>query len=425
MTVRHKFLRNEEGGVLIFMALAIAVLIIAVGLAIDAGRIFLINSKAQTALDAAVVSSAAVSFQPVDAADAGNLAQIVEERGDSFFLANFPAGFLGVSIGANQVNFTPQDDGTSVRGDLSFSVDTFFGDFAMTFAGGSGLDNVGMDEFAEVVRIIPDIDLEIALVLDYTKSMCEFELGRNCNNSRFANMRESTNLLIDTLAGSLQATSGDSTINYSFIPFTHTVKVNNNVENLAPSVFNGTQLRDTEDSLPNILGLRQDTDAITNALDNVVPLANATSGTNVGVGAFWGWLSLRRNSAGEFVGASRHDRTPAIINDENTYKMMILLTDGENTAWYLRNNGWEEEEDPQADDAQRAACAGAQREGIEIRVIALGNLGANAENLLRECATTRDGVLFFYPVVDTDDAEALREVFREIANDLIDLRISR
>ncbi len=428
MLTKKNFIRNQEGGVLIFMVISSALLITAVGLAIDAGRVFLVNSKAQTALDAAVISAASVSYAPIDAPDAAKLNALVEQRGDDFFAANFPTGYMGVTVGPNNASFAPTDDkGTAVRGELNLTVNTFFGDFAMTFFGGEGLDSVTMDEFAEVKRVIPDIDFEIALALDYTMSMCE----PNCA-SKFAYMRESVGLLINSLESSLQATSGGTDIRYAFIPFTHTVKVDDTVKDLNLANFiNSKALKQTIDTLPNLHGLKEDTSDIIGDLASIEPdtTGQAVSGTNVGVGAYWGWSALRSKSTGQFTGSSAHDKAPVVLNNDETFKMLLLLTDGENEKAVIDTSDlkdpWKEQDDASADRAQEAACAGAKREGIELRTIAFAVEDAAARKRLEECASVRDGVRFYYEVEDADDAAGLRDVFRQIANDLIDLRLSK
>lgn len=79
--------RDERGGMAIFAAFAIIVLAASVGLGVDTVRGYMVQSRLSAALDAAGLAGARVMFSPT--------------RDDDirmYFDANFPAGFMGATI---------------------------------------------------------------------------------------------------------------------------------------------------------------------------------------------------------------------------------------------------------------------------------------------------------------------------------------
>ena len=84
------FIRQERGSAMGLVAVSLLTLAAASGLALDAGRAYLVKDKLSQAVDAAALAGGrALSEGSAEAARA----QI-----EKYFQANFPDGFLGVSL---------------------------------------------------------------------------------------------------------------------------------------------------------------------------------------------------------------------------------------------------------------------------------------------------------------------------------------
>lgn len=82
----HRFLRHQQGSILILVGVSIVVLVAMVGVGIDLGRQQIVSSKLQSASDAAALAAAA---QP-DGVDRDAAAR-------RYFALNFPDSYLGVA----------------------------------------------------------------------------------------------------------------------------------------------------------------------------------------------------------------------------------------------------------------------------------------------------------------------------------------
>jgi Mg-chelatase subunit ChlD len=77
----------RRGGVAVFLALAIVPIVGFVGIGTDVARAYLVKSRLSSALDAAALAGGRSFFLPTRDADI-----------DMFFAANFPAGYLGATV---------------------------------------------------------------------------------------------------------------------------------------------------------------------------------------------------------------------------------------------------------------------------------------------------------------------------------------
>lgn len=83
---------KQRGSIVIMVALSLAVLLAAVGLAVDSGVAYTVRDKLNAATDAASLAAARAVSQGKDETAQRNNAQQAAMR---FFYANFPAGYLG------------------------------------------------------------------------------------------------------------------------------------------------------------------------------------------------------------------------------------------------------------------------------------------------------------------------------------------
>ncbi|MEM7728433.1 MAG: hypothetical protein AAF311_04075, partial [Pseudomonadota bacterium] len=103
--------------------------------------------------------------------------------------------------------------------------------------------------------------------------------------------------------------------------------------------------------------------------------------------------------------------------DPKVEKVMVLMTDGENTK--SKNGRWHNKGNKKdADDKTKALCGLIKAEDIHIYTIAYEVTDSATKTLLSNCAT--DSGSYF----DAKNAAQLSSAFEEIANSLNALRIS-
>lgn len=424
--------RNESGNVFILIAFSLIMMVTGIAVAVDMTRAFLVRSKAQSALDAALIGASSIAHKGITPKE-------LKDRATEFLEANFPPGYMGTPPikGGFKVAFD-EANGT-VSGSLTLP-------FSPAFDNILSAGKIDLHLNGEVTRILGK-DIEISLALDHTSSMCA---PINCSgacpqdapctgakgNSRINVLADSVQILVDEMTQATDAAKNpDSKVLYAYVPFNHDVKINGNVMHFAA------------DYLPNSVGLREDATPIVNAMKavNIEDEGN----TNAAKGLAWGWRALRPDDKGLFPGTSSpefadHPKPP---EDDNTIKALILLSDGENMFTYFGKSylslpgcspyGCPEFPDwqhpiPSADRGnehanydQEELCAAILKEGIRIFPIVLN--GDTSSPQWSEVKRINDGCATpprteaYYPKT----AEELRVVFRQIARELINLRITK
>lgn len=166
------FRRDERGGLVVFMAVVAIPLIVAMGLAVDAGRGYLVKSRLGEALDAAALAGA-ISVNNSN----------FEEEINMVFNANFPPGYLGANVTLNTPVVIEDPDGDRVSLSATAEVQT-------TFMRVAGLNTLNVGTAAEVTR--RTVSLDVALSVDMSGSM---------DGSRIESAREASHALVDILYG--------------------------------------------------------------------------------------------------------------------------------------------------------------------------------------------------------------------------------
>ena len=151
--------------------------------------------------------------------------------------------------------------------------------------------------------------------------------------------------------------------------------------------------------------------------------------TNIPFGLMWGWHSISPN-------APFSDGVP--YGTERYKKIIILMTDGDNTDAVVNNNnqssyagigyiwqnrlgitsGTASQRSAKLDSKMTALCTNAKAAGITIYTIRLENASANP-TVIKGCATSPD---YFYDVTDSNQ---LTSVFEAIANSIQNLRLTK
>jgi hypothetical protein len=155
---------------------------------------------------------------------------------------------------------------------------------------------------------------------------------------------------------------------------------------------------------------------------------SADGGTNIHMGVIWGFRSL----------SPTEPLTEGKAYDSTTSKVMIVMTDGENTHshdadfnganWYVaygypyygRLTGDSTADlQTEMDNRTKKTCGNAKTAGITVYTIGLSAPNQSTKDMLTACAS--DVGKAYFPT----DSGALTSVFQEIAGQLADLRLAK
>jgi Flp pilus assembly protein TadG len=202
MRISHRsFLRDENGAVVALAALAIPIMMLSIGAAVDYSRAGALKTRLQDATDAAVLTAA-------KAAPAMNDTDLLAAT-TKVFKANVsdPSAkidSLKVSNGRRKVELTASATATNM------------------FLGLAGLSQQSIGAFA--ASVTADNNYEIALVIDNSGSMASSAGGK----SKMQSAKDAANKLIDTMMSSQAAANKTK---FSIVPFTLTVNIGSSYAN--------------------------------------------------------------------------------------------------------------------------------------------------------------------------------------------------
>ena len=182
----RRFISDRRGVTAILFAILLIPLLAMIGGAIDFSRAFIVKTRLQSSLDAAILATAAAA----GLTDAERIAY-----GESIFQANYPASKLGTVA---QAVITITADGR-VTGSVS-------ADLSTTFLNVIGIGNLTINSTNEA-KIASLINGEIVLDLDYSVSMN--------SGGKYQAMRDAS----VTLINSLSQNGGNVNIRFGLVPF--------------------------------------------------------------------------------------------------------------------------------------------------------------------------------------------------------------
>lgn len=161
-----------------------------------------------------------------------------------------------------------------------------------------------------------------------------------------------------------------------------------------------------------ITPLQNTKSAIENAINNLSDGGN----TNIPAGLGWAWRVLKPEAP----------FTEAIANpDYKREQAIVLLTDGENCGksgdGYKRVFGSCDGGRAEMNDRLRKLAFNVKSDGVIVYVIQFANAGTELQTLLKEVASGPGSPYYHY----APTSDALRQVFRNIANHLSSLRLSK
>jgi Flp pilus assembly protein TadG len=413
----RKFRTATRGNVVIPFALSTVPIIGLVGAAVDYSR----ANSVKAAMQAAIDSTALMLSK-----DAPNLnASQINTKANSYFNALFNR------TEATNLVITPTFTNPTQG---SFKIDIVAtAKVPTTFTKILGQENLAVNVKSEVMWGMKK--LEVALALDNTGSMAQ--------SSKLSNLKTAAHNLLATLK---KAAKTDGDVKVAIIPFDTTVNLgtsykNNNWFDTDSIDCNGwrsgsgcnssnwkdywegcvrdrTYPYDTQDDPPSGSGTKfpvSDCGSLTrlkplsydwNSLNNKIDAMTASGNTNVTIGLVWAWHALTAQAPLLEAAAPAPDLD----------KVIILLTDGDNTEAWKNSNNSKVTSQSAIDARTSLACTNIKAANIKLYTIRV--IDGNA-TLLRNCAT--NPTMYF----DVQQASQLDSVFNSIAQNLANLRIAK
>lgn len=413
------FRSARNGNVAIIFAIALFPLVAAVGAAVDYSRASMTRTAMLNAIDAAalMLSKEAQALTPDD----------LKKKANDYFKAMFNRPDV------TDLVVTPTFT-TTAPGNFSLVIKVT-GKLDTTFTKAIGHDNMNLLADATIVWGIRR--LEVALALDNTGSMS--------SQNRMRELKKATKLLLQTLK---DAAKKPDDIKVAIIPFdigvnigtwskdepwfdTRQIDCNGSQPGKGCSgddwkkhwdgcVRDRTQTFDVQDTSPDekdpstlypvfSCGSLAEVLPLTNdwtKLDAKVDQMNPSGNTNITIGLAWGWHTL--------TGSVPYTQASAPMPDLD--KVLILLTDGDNTEAWDNKNGRKITSESTINGRTSAACTNIKAANIRVFTILLVN---GNEPLLKGCASSPTS---YYKV---DQASQLADKFKEIAQNLANLRIAK
>ncbi len=395
MTIFRRFLKNDRGSMGVVLGLGLVPIVAVMGLAVDYSNSVKAKYRLQQVLDSTATAIATDS-------DASLISQAALQARAQTYAKGLSGGLevdnlqLSVAVTADEVTVAGSAQSKLAFGQI-FGQDTREVSVSVTVMRGK-MKNI-----------------ELALVLDNTGSM---------NGQKIVELRKAVKGLVDFFEPRIEK-AGD--VKIAMVPFTNSVRVNRNwmpnwmLRTSPPNNWSGcVQDRsapyDITDQPPSsgvgdslywwtggcgqlaeIIPMTDNLPKIRDAADTMI----ASGTTNVPLGMAWGWHALSN-------GLPLTEGSPPEAEDK--VRVMIVLTDGENTAhrWANGVSG--------IDDRMRLICTNVKNSGITVFTVRVINGDAN---LLRQCATS---TAHYFNVTN---ASQLKPVFEQIASAMSKMRISK
>ncbi len=186
---------------------------------------------------------------------------------------------------------------------------------------------------------------------------------------------------------------------------------NRYTDNSKPDGTNASKIRAEDNSCWWVKPAQRITGKLEDIRDAVDDL-NSDGSTNTAIGFEWGWRLISR---GEDMGIN-FDETGSgnaevkTYDDEEWKKVIILMTDGDNTTGQNGDSRW------QTDTRTRTICTNIKNKDVKIFSIAF-QAGNRAQQLMKDCAT-KDS--YYFPATTP---QSLTSAFATIAKEISDLRV--
>lgn len=405
--------RDRDGNVTIIIALVLMTLLTASGVALDGIRAYALRSELSRAVDAAALAGGRSLHEDDRDATVRNV-----------FAANFPANSFDAAVGAPEI--LPDTEAQTLKVSVTASMPTTL----MRLIGKESIDvyasSTTQSESAK--------GMELALVLDTTGSM---------SGSKLTALKAAANDLIEVIYGNRETVQN---VWVSVVPFAGRVNIKpwkswiKDSSNLfltylwggCPDVRSGALA--TDDTPPSggkwkifaphgnwydaadyctrtsILPLTAEKSSITAKITAL----EAHGNTRTDIGLAWGWRNLSPRWRGLWSDTAT---LPLDYETDHMSKVVILMTDGENTPWQSGDSLTEQ----QTNQNLAAECTAMKNAGIEIYTITF-QAPSYLDPIYSACASSVE-----HHFINAPTEAALEEAFGRIGGQLLNrnLRIVR
>lgn len=392
MTRLREFWKDRKGATAILMSIAIVPIIGTLAIGTDYSKV--VNKR--YSLQQVVDSTATAIARDPDSILISN----TELQARALSYAKAVSG--SVPVDNFQITATINADRVQVDGG---------GNVKLAFAKVLGAESLAV-KASVTVELGKMKNIELALVLDNTGSM---------QGNKITQLRAAVKKLVDFFEPRIQNT-GD--VKIAMVPFTNVVKTNPSwmqswmLQSTPPQNWSGcvndrSSPYDVTDDPPvagvgnslywwksncgglaEIIPMTSDLQVIRSAADTMI----ASGSTDVPLGMAWGWHALSS-------GVPLTQGSPP--GTENKMRVMLVLTDGDNTAHRWASN---------IDSRMTTICNNVKAANITVFTVRV--IDGNA-NLLKNCATSP--VHYF----NVTNATQLTPVFEQIASTMSKMRISK
>ncbi|MGQ0457334.1 MAG: VWA domain-containing protein [Hyphomicrobium sp.] len=412
------FQREERGSVVLTFALMTFVLFFLSGIAIDQARLYDVRSKISDAVDSAslVAGRAMLDGKLTD--------EEIVELAKTYFALNAKNATRMGALSEPEVAI----DRANGKVDISVKADV-----AMTLTRLGGYDSISIPVTSSAE--FQQRDIEVGMALDITGSMDKRIGGVRKIDSLKSAFKEFTTELFPENDAATQK------VRVALAPYSGSIKLGpyaaaatggkskdgcvterkggeanddsglfyvkeDGVKDVDPTGGQGSDY-DCAKSKPSITPL-SDNKA---TLDDIVDDYDAGGYTGGHFGVQWAWNTISENWSGAFTGDSK-PAPYAEVEAGNLMKAVVLMTDGEfNTAFHGKTSAQQ----------ALAMCEAIRKKDVVVFTVGFG-LGADetALNTLKACATPGEGYF-----ANAESEEELKNIFRQFAGKLAQLRISK
>lgn len=412
------FARDDSGGIPLMFSFLMMALALMTGSAVDYSRAMNAKTALSHALDAAALAGAN---------------KLVRDNGTSLEVEKAVEATLRASImnveadGGKLKTFSVTQDNSLGKVQVAATIS-----MPTTFMQLAGFETV--DVKYKAAAQLSDKDIELAMMLDLTGSM---------GGSKIIDLKSAAKDLVDVLLPS-SGNKYKNKIRIGLVPYSQgvnlgqyaSVATNNASNNCATERRGAEQFTDASyATMPigngstyclssKIFPLSDSNSALKSQINGF-----STGGFTAGhTGIGWAWYMLSPNWKGLWPSAS----DPVDYGTKDTVKIAILMTDGEfNTAYdykrvYNRRTGTysyryvESKGDARTASEYRAKelCKKMKAKGIEIYSVTFQLNSSSAKQMMEDCASKPGN---YY---DAANGIALRNAFKNIADEISELRIS-
>lgn len=418
-----RFAADARGNVALTFALSATVLTTAVGGGLDYSRSTSVGTELQAALDSGVLAAASLT----QSRSAEDVVRAYVEAALSDHQGLLESLNLEVS---SDISFNARQ----VEASAAVTVPT-------TLLGVAGINSLTVRRDASALQQIRDI--EISLVLDISGSM---------GGSKIRALRDAAEEFVEVVLADNPARTSVSVIPYNGGVRLPSEVLSTGIVDLPPGLLRQSACLEYGHDYPIEIDLTDEELEVlrwgeqpmwagsssafcperneesvflsNNEADLIDRIRDLDAGGNTGldIATAWGARALDPVWRGR-LGGSFGDR-PAAYDDEDTIKVLVVMTDGAATAQIRREMRRGRPRNVQLYSARQArenmadACDEAEGKGVQIYTIAFQLSGSTNRNLMQGCASRPQN---YYQVEDMDIGSA----FSAIAADISQLRISR